>query len=227
MTFERLRFDSLDSTNEEAKRRLAEGSLVKKSIICALEQTAGKGTQGRQWISPRGAGLYFSIVHPGENEVLPVTPILTLAAGVACARAIADLTGLTIQLKPINDLYLDGRKLGGILVESLVCNNRCRGLVTGIGMNILMNEETVAACKHEARGNHPISLQEGLMPLYFSRVNPEQVADELMNAIAEQVETAYQQIFAGKTHSLLTEYLRYKIPEMPLPPELLSIFQHV
>jgi BirA family biotin operon repressor/biotin-[acetyl-CoA-carboxylase] ligase len=159
MTLSVLTFDSLDSTNEEARRWLQ--SHTGNVVIRARHQTAGKGTQGRRWVSPEGAGLYFSIAQAfSEDQVVPITPLLTIAAGVACVKALKSLTQLEIQLKPINDLYLEGCKLGGILVESLVNGGRCSGLITGIGINILRREEIIASCEQESRGNQPISLQD-------------------------------------------------------------------
>jgi biotin-[acetyl-CoA-carboxylase] ligase BirA-like protein len=225
MNFEILHFDSLDSTNEEAKRLLNSGMLSSPFIIHAKAQTAGKGTQGRKWISPEGAGLYFSIVHPFENNhSIPVTPLLTIAAGIACAKAIEELTQLKIQLKPINDLYLESRKLGGILTESMISNGQCRGLITGIGINILKHEEIISGCENEQRGNQPISLQEGLTPLHFSQWQPEQIAQEIMLHIATQIELQYQKLFDGQAQYLVDEYSIYKMVEYPLPQEL-NVFQ--
>jgi biotin-[acetyl-CoA-carboxylase] ligase BirA-like protein len=219
--FKLLRFDSLDSTNEEAKRLLNREAIHTPHIICAKAQTAGKGTQGRKWISPEGAGLYFSIVHPSEAlQVTPLTPLLTIAAGLACATTIAELTQLKIQLKPVNDLYLEGRKLGGILVESLISGGQCRGIITGIGINILKHREVIAGCEEETRGNHPISLQEGMAPLVFSQWQPGQIADELMLQIARQVDREYESLRQGNTDRLLEAYMQYKIPEYPIPAEL-------
>lgn len=221
--FQVLRFDSLDSTNEEAKRLLSKGLLNEGAvqvplIICAKAQTAGRGTQGKKWISPEGAGLYFSIVHPSEAlQADPLTPMLTIAAGVACATVIAELTQLRIQLKPINDLYVEGRKLGGILVESLISGGQCRGIITGIGINILKHPEIISGCEKDARGNQPISLQEGLTPLLFSQWRPEQIAEELMLQIARQVNLEYERFRQGDTDRLLEAYMRHKIPEYPLP----------
>lgn len=230
--FEVRHYGELDSTNEEAKRLLASDEIRQTVIIRADCQTAGKGTQGRQWISPAGAGLYFSIVHPFEPlsqtsesnmAAVPLTPLFTLAAGVACAETLVSLTGLTIQLKPINDLYVEDRKLGGILTESLISENRCRALITGIGINIRQNEAIQAGCEQDNRGNHPTSLQHCIAPYLFSQWHLDALLEELSQTIALAVHAQYQQLMQGEAEALLANYLRYKLPEMDLPLEIQTL----
>jgi len=242
-------YATLDSTNEEAKRLLVQGEILQPTIIRADEQTAGKGTQGRQWFSPPGAGLYFSIVHPfdsnspdphqesmlsasfrDEENALsplgqaPLTPLFTLAAGVACAETLMALTSLTIQLKPINDLYLEGRKLGGILTESLISEQRCRALITGIGINIRDHADVQDSCLIEGRGHQPMSLQTGVGPQIFSQWHPDALLEELSLSIAMAVEYHYRALIDGSTAALLSEYLRYKLPDVALPEQLERVF---
>ncbi len=131
--------DSVDSTNEEAKRLIARGEITNVAYVVAREQTAGKGSRGRTWISPRDAGLYLSIVQrfkPGLDPATISLETFTLAAGVACAEVLHERYQVEVALKPINDLYVGSAKLGGILVESIVEKNLLRALVTGIGINL-------------------------------------------------------------------------------------------
>jgi biotin-(acetyl-CoA carboxylase) ligase len=246
--FEIRHYAELDSTNEEAKRLLAQGEIQRPVILRTDCQTAGKGTQGRQWFSPPGAGLYFSIVHPFENTTgwrlgegasdwlsenitggasipeIPLTPLFTLAAGVACAETLASLTGLTIQLKPINDLYVEGRKLGGILTESLISENRCKALITGIGINIREHNEIQIGCDQENRGHQPISLQACIAPQLFNQWHADALLQELSQAIALAVNAQYQQLAQGQAQSLLAAYLTYKLPDVDLPEQVERVF---
>lgn len=216
--FQQFHHVELDSTNEEARRLLQANALTQPAIIRADAQTAGKGTQGRPWISPAGAGLYFSIVHPfAANAVqppaeIPLTPVFTLAAGVACAETIHELTGLTIQLKPINDLYVEGRKLGGILVESLIRENHCQALITGIGINIFTHATVLSGCEQEARGNQPVSLQACISPQLFGQWHGDAIKAELCQAIALNVHRLYQTLIAGDSDSIQAQYERYRLP---------------
>ncbi|HXK01934.1 MAG TPA: biotin--[acetyl-CoA-carboxylase] ligase [Verrucomicrobiae bacterium] len=113
-----LYFDSIDST-----QRVAAGEPA-GTVILAGQQLAGQGRHGHSWHSEAANGIYCSIV-------LEPTPLLTLALGVATAAAIAQATGIVCDLRWPNDLMLDGRKAGGILVQLV------NGLaIAGIGLNV-------------------------------------------------------------------------------------------
>src|SRR2546422_574461 len=90
--------------------------VVSGTKAVAEEQTAGRGRLGRAWHSERGAGIYSSII---LRPPIPVAraPILTLAAGLALADAVTELTGLPTDLRWPNDVLLNGRKCSGILPE--------------------------------------------------------------------------------------------------------------
>lgn len=121
--------ESVDSTNEYAKRNAP--SLLQPTLIVADAQTQGKGRRGRSFFSPRGTGLYMTLLLDfGLDPTL-----LTVAAGVAAADAIERLTGVSPQIKWVNDLYLNGKKFGGILAETF----RVRGFpyyLVGLGINL-------------------------------------------------------------------------------------------
>lgn len=215
---------ALDSTNEEAKRLVQAKALSGPAIIRAHQQTAGRGTQGRAWHSPAGAGLYFSVVHPFAGWVemppalVPLTPLFTLAAGVACAESIRELTGLSIQLKPINDLYMQRQKLGGILVESLISQSQCQALITGIGINVFEQNSIAAACLAEGRGNQPISLEACIPPHRFEQFRRldggqgQALMRELCEAIAGNVDRLYRSLILGEQQSILSRYSDLQLP---------------
>jgi BirA family biotin operon repressor/biotin-[acetyl-CoA-carboxylase] ligase len=100
------------------------------AVALTEEQTEGRGRLGRQWLSPRGVSLLFSILlePPVESRHLPE---LSLVAGEACAEAIAAVTGLEPEIKLPNDILLGGRKSAGILAEA-----RDGRVVLGIGINV-------------------------------------------------------------------------------------------
>src|SRR5204863_760414 len=110
-----LFYPTVGSTNDVAARFACDRQEVGNSegaVIVADEQTAGRGRRGHGWFSPRGSGLYVSVVlTPGRAVSNPRRAIrlLTLAAGVALAEAIEEAAGLAIDLKWPNDLYV-GRK---------------------------------------------------------------------------------------------------------------------
>jgi len=108
---------------------------VEGIVVVADEQTAGRGRRGHTWFSPPGSGLYVSVVlTPGRARVDPAraTTLLTLAAGVAIAEAVEATTGLAVDLKWPNDLFVGRRKLAGILAESPAVDT----IVLGYGINV-------------------------------------------------------------------------------------------
>ena len=119
------RFESLPSTMQEAARLAAAGCEAGTAVV-AEEQTAGVGRHGHSWHSERGAGLYVSVVLRR-----PAAPWITLAMGLAAAEAIENTTGLRADLRWPNDVMLGGRKLAGILVESVP-----GALIVGVGVNV-------------------------------------------------------------------------------------------
>ena len=127
-----LTYQRLESTNQLGLK-LAAQETADPLVIRAHVQSGGQGQYGRSFHSPAG-GLYFSLVHfPGlDNHVLPLLP---LAVGVACGETIEEQSGLDIALKWPNDLYCHGRKLGGILVQSVMVADRGMRAVIGIGIN--------------------------------------------------------------------------------------------
>ena len=122
------------STNIEGMNAAAEGA-PEGSVFLAEEQTAGRGRGGHGWHSARSAGIYCSVVLRPKLTPADVL-VLSLAAGLAVRAAVAEVTGLTADLRWPNDLLLGGRKFCGILIELNAEPTRVRHLVTGIGMNV-------------------------------------------------------------------------------------------
>lgn len=131
-----LRFDSLPSTNLEAARRAVAGAAEGVCVV-ADEQTAGRGRLQRRWVSPKGAGLYFSIIFrpPFEQSAWP---LLTLMAAVAVHDALFDVCHLKTDIKWPNDILAHDKKLCGILAET-VETPAGRAVVVGIGINLTKN----------------------------------------------------------------------------------------
>ncbi len=127
-------FDELDSTNRYA-RKLAQEDAAETAIVVAASQSAGRGRMGRSFFSPDG-GVYFSILHTSA-EPLSSLVSLTGAAAVAVMRAVRTLTEKQLQIKWVNDLLLDNKKVCGILAETVVggTEDERNRLIIGIGVN--------------------------------------------------------------------------------------------
>lgn len=127
-------FGEIDSTNNEAKRMCASGE-KSPTLIVAESQTAGRGRLGRSFYSPAESGVYFSILFPSLAPLKSAVSV-TGAAAVAVMRAIRTLTGKQTAIKWVNDLYLDGKKVCGILAEAVSVQDGIQHLVVGIGINL-------------------------------------------------------------------------------------------
>ncbi len=132
-----LHIPSTVSTNEDAYKLAVDGAEHGFSVLADI-QTGGKGRLGRQWVTPLHSGLCTSII---LRPKLPFVefPRITLTAGLALCKVVEELTGLeSFGLKWPNDLYCEGRKCGGILVESSspVTSDDESFVVVGIGLNV-------------------------------------------------------------------------------------------
>lgn len=132
-------FDEVTSTNDLALEWAANGA-IEGTVIVARAQTAGRGRQGRRWVSLADGGLYASLI----LRPCQVLPLLTHTVGVALAESLRALTDLEIELKWPNDLVIktkrkvvsEYRKIGGILTESAGCSGSCQYVVVGFGINL-------------------------------------------------------------------------------------------
>ncbi len=129
-----LSYRTLGSTNQLAFR-LAEGGAPEGTLIVADEQTKGRGRMGRSWYSPPRVGLWMSIIL--RPDIPPFkAPGLSIGAGLALAQAIGHLTGIEAKIKWPNDCLLNGRKVGGILLELSAELDRINFVVAGVGVNV-------------------------------------------------------------------------------------------
>ncbi len=173
---------TIDSTNVRAVH-LARSGAADGTLVLAEEQTAGKGRLQRRWHAPRGSSILMSLIlRPPlrPQEAQRVTMICSLGAVTAIER----ITGLAIQVKWPNDLYLRDRKLGGILTELGARGQALDYVVVGLGMNVdldprdLPNVATPAISLSEALGT-PVS------------------RTDLLVEMLRQIDTRYQRLCSG------------------------------
>ena len=127
-------FSEIDSTNDEAKRIDINKDL---HVIIAEKQTLGRGRQGKKWSSPNSGNIYMSICTENDLSSIPIS----LIAGLACKNAINKTSGKAlIMLKWPNDILLNNKKIGGILVEIESYQKKIRTIV-GIGINLNIKKE--------------------------------------------------------------------------------------
>lgn len=152
-----LRFESLPSTNTELARLASEGAAEGVAIV-ADEQTAGRGRLQRAWSSPKGAGLYFSIL---LRPTIPSDhwPLITFMAALAVGDALNEAADLQTDIKWPNDLLSGERKICGILAEAIETPNG-RAVIVGIGINLTQDAfpgelKNVATSVTQATGREP------------------------------------------------------------------------
>ena len=154
-------FSAVSSTND-VLMDMAEAGAPDGQIVAAAQQTAGRGRSGRSFVSPPGLGLYFSYFikgsrgpaegrtetapSPGKAPALEDWLPLTSWTAVAAADAVRDVTGISPDIKWVNDLYMKGKKICGILVQPVFGRalDRVRdpaGMVVGIGINVKQRTE--------------------------------------------------------------------------------------
>lgn len=199
-------FDELDSTNLEAKR-LIEAGVSGKHVVVAAKQHLGMGRSGKNWDSPFG-NLYFSIVLDHSHDLSSVSQ-LSLVASLSCCEAMQsmlsddlDLLPKIFKIKWPNDIFLNGKKFCGILlqafprVEAGVVTNH---LVIGIGVNLVSSPTLVIANEAEGvKGNN----------YYSTSLKEEGVAygslEEVLHRIMERFNKNYK-LWQDKGFSAIRE----------------------
>lgn len=183
-----IRLQSVDSTNLEAKRLLQNG-LYDQTLIIANEQTAGRGRLGRSFYSPKNTGIYFSYIYfPKDNQSIVN---ITARAAVSVAKVLENLCGISPEIKWVNDIYLNGKKVCGILCEAVndVSANAINAIIVGIGINI-----TTEAFPDE------ISSIAGSLN---SDINPQTLAVEIAENLKNSIEISESFLEYYKRHSLV------------------------
>ena len=176
-------FDVLDSTNEYMKENRKK--FQDYDIVLAKNQTAGKGRRGNIWISTEGMGLFTFLVRKQEREENINYMKLPLLVGLAAIRAFQKIKKAEYQFKWTNDIYLQDKKLGGILVE-----RRENDFLIGIGLNI--NNQIPLEIKHIAISLQELGEQEYSIP-------------DIVLEVVEQFRTLWKEYTLGNWKEILAE----------------------
>ena len=189
-------YDEIDSTNLEAKRYAASNSepLQEISVFIAKSQTGGRGRLGRSFFSPEETGLYMSILLP-INENLIETDLITPATGVAVCRTIEELSTETPKIKWVNDVYINKKKVCGILAEGIIDSTlgKISKVVLGIGINLF-----------EPKAGFPEEIANIATSLFGKNVeNPESVKYQFVGKLLENLEKTLE---AAQEKTVMEEY---------------------
>lgn len=206
----------LDSSNAECKRQCTQvgslhalnselseqGKKLHQHVVVAETQTAGRGRLGRNFYSPSQTGVYFSMIYiPKSNIIQPAK--MTATAAVAVCHAIKNVYGLDAKIKWVNDLFVNGKKVCGILTEGIANfeTAQIEAAIIGIGINILKDSETFPDEINKTAG----SLLEN-----SSENSKNTKRNELISQITTELSKLYElqenQPESPETKSIMAEY---------------------
>ncbi len=187
---------SAESTNAEASKLLANGE-VAPFVFIANKQTKGRGRYGKTWVSKDPRNLYLSMGFRPQIKSSRLN-LFTLWIGVNICRLLEDETGLPIKIKWPNDIYIDGKKLAGMLTEAHIDTDSIRNLIFGLGLNINSTEKKMPGVVD----NKPTSLALEL---------GKNVSHHLLTAkIIQTIRLAYEACIEEDIHKeLVTQWKQY------------------
>lgn len=174
-----LHFQSIDSTNSEA-RRIAKEFSDQNVLLVADEQTAGRGQYDRSWSSFKGKGLWMTLLLNRPGNLSDHPEMISLYTGYITAIAIEKATQVEPQLKWPNDIMLAGKKCGGILTEIIWQGATIRSVLIGIGLNL-----------HHLVEDFPKELKEKSTSLALAGavdISDEGLVKEILRAFWEQTQ---------------------------------------
>ncbi|WMJ22438.1 biotin--[acetyl-CoA-carboxylase] ligase [Paludicola sp. MB14-C6] len=133
---ETVTYKTIESTNQTAKKMALDGA-NHGTVVLSEEQTQGRGRLGRSFYSPKNSGIYMSIILRPQFD-MQSSLLITTAASVAVCRAIEKLTRIQAEIKWVNDIYLNGKKVCGILTEAVTDfeSGTIEHIILGIGINV-------------------------------------------------------------------------------------------
>ena len=199
--------ENTDSTNDVALQWAQDGA-PHGAVVRADSQSAGRGRQGRNWVSPRGCGLYFSLI-TRDDIALQNVPQLTMIAALAAARALEKIAPASTRaaVKWPNDIVLNEKKIGGVLCETRSRENaapadaahgeaRAAFVVIGIGLNV-----------NFARADLPPHTK---IPASSLQIESGKVFDlnEVLAAVLHEIENAHREYSRGNWSELRREWMQ-------------------
>lgn len=183
-----IRLDTVDSTNNYTANLHFQGKIESGTVIMADEQTAGRGQRGAQWTSNAGENLLFSLFLEPDNLSVENQTILTQFASVSVTEILRKI-GISAQIKWPNDIFVDGKKIAGILIENNIGKGRITSSIIGIGLNVnQLDFQKLLATSVRAEKVTFISINEILFML-VQEMNKEWI--EIQNGDYLKIRTRY------------------------------------
>jgi len=153
-----MRFDKVDSTNNYTANLLKEGKIVHGTVIMSDEQTAGRGQRGANWTSNAGENMLFSLFVVPDNLSVENQVVLTHFASIAIVEVLRKI-GISAEIKWPNDIYVNHKKIAGILIENTLKGGLIASSIIGIGLNVNQERfENINATSIKRETNEFISI---------------------------------------------------------------------
>ncbi len=184
LNYKIIELDTIDSTNTYLKQAKT-NELSEGTIVTAKYQTGGRGTKGRSWFGTYDKNIYMSILTKPKVKLEHLSK-LSLYAGVALFLTLKDFD-VNTKIKLPNDIYLNNKKLAGILTETSINNGVVEYAIVGIGINI--DEE-----------NFPNELQDKSTSLLLNNFKIDKTT--LINTFLKNFDTLYQQFLQYNTDTI-------------------------
>lgn len=205
------------STNRAAKQAGIAENAPHGTVIAARCQTEGCGRRGRSFYSPAETGLYFTVLLRPRRDVRESLHFTTAAAVAAC-RGVEEICGISLSIKWMNDLFLEGKKVGGILTEAVTDleSGRIEFAVVGIGLNL-----------YEPENGFPKELRDKAGAILGERkVDRNELVAAIVNAVLEEVQREeisplYRErnIVPGRRVTVVTSHREYDAMALEILPD--------
>lgn len=196
-----IHFDTIDSTNTWTKKNAATLDSNQLTCVTALEQTSGRGRFFRKWLSPKGQNIYATLYFCLPREcpyIINLGQILSLSS-----IAVLKKKEFSPQIKWPNDILLDGKKVAGILCETIFFEDRI-GVILGIGINVNMSQELLETIDQPATSLAQLSGQTWTLEQILEPVLKQFLKDLdiLLNKGFEPFRPGYEKLLAYKGETI-------------------------
>ncbi len=190
-----FKYNDVGSTNVYARTLLENNNLPEETVIWAAKQTEGKGLDNKRWYSVEGQGLTFSIIfYPGFLE-LDCQFTISMAVSLGIVDSFKKYF-YDVKIKWPNDIYIDNKKMGGILIENTIFSNKIKYCIIGIGLNVNGTE-------FPGDIPNPVSMQ-----MISGRTFD---LEKIIEGVVDSIKARYEELKAGAYNAIKAAYLDYLI----------------
>ncbi|MEP7230716.1 MAG: biotin--[acetyl-CoA-carboxylase] ligase [Ginsengibacter sp.] len=196
--------ETVDSTNNYAMGLVQNDLAESGDAVFAMEQTAGKGRRGKNWESNKGQNVVLTVI--SDMKWLPVFSQfqLSVAVSMACHDFFTAYTKTEIKIKWPNDIFMNDRKAGGILIENVLQGNLWQWAIIGIGLNI--NQE-----EFESSNSNAISLKQMTHKSYDAVSVSKELHENVLDKIASLKNGGYSKMLSAYNSNLFAKNKKVKL----------------